>query len=130
MKNLSLAVFCFGLLISPFPGVAAPLPTKIGQCSNTTVKSVGTRLEDGQTHQPILDSGSAITFTNGGYQVSYDTVAAIQKSHPKDRVQLCLKSVPHPCPPKDNRGKVYQTLNLRTGQSWTLPDSEHSCGGA
>ena len=27
-------------------------------------------------------------------------------------------------------GKVYRTTNLRTRQSWTLPDSEHGCGGA
>ena len=30
----------------------------------------------------------------------------------------------------DNRGKIYTTTNLRTLDSWTLTDSEHSCGGA
>jgi hypothetical protein len=116
---------CFGSLAV----LAAPLPLRVGQCSNTTVKWVGTRLEDAN-HQPIPDSGSSIRFSNGGYQVSYDTLDAIAKSRPGDQVKLCLMSIPSPCPPGDNRGKIYQTLNLRTGKSWTLPDSQHFCGGA
>ena len=30
----------------------------------------------------------------------------------------------------DQRGRIYQARNLRTGGTWTLPDSQHSCGGA
>ena len=26
--------------------------------------------------------------------------------------------------------KVYRATNLRTGESWEAPDSQHSCGGA
>lgn len=39
-------------------------------------------------------------------------------------------SLPQHCPPGDNRGKIYTTTNMRTVKSWTLPDSEHRCGGA
>jgi hypothetical protein len=107
---------------------AAPLPKHVGQCSTTRIKDVETRLEDGNT--PILDSGSAVVFINDGYQVSYDTVSAITHSRAGDPVRMCLVTIPHPCPRGDDRGRIYKTTNLRTHRSWTLPDSEHSCGGA
>jgi len=110
--------------------VADPLPTTIGQCTNTTIKDVTSRLEDSTTHQWIPGSGSAVDFANGGYQVSYDTVAAIIKSRPGDPVKMCLVSIPRGCPPGDNRGRMYKTTNLRTHGVWTLPDAEHRCGGA
>ena len=110
--------------------VADPLPTTIGQCTNTTIKDVTSRLEDSTTHQWIPGSGSAVDFANGGYQVFYDTVAAIIKSRPGDPVKMCLVSIPRGCPPGDNRGRMYKTTNLRTHGVWTLPDAEHRCGGA
>jgi hypothetical protein len=109
---------------------ADPLPTQLGQCVSTTLKSVETRLVDGPTGKPIPGSGSAVHFDNGGYQVSYDTVAAIEQSRPGDPVRMCLVEVPPGCPKGDNRGWTYQTTNLRTHQSWTLPNAEHLCGGA
>jgi hypothetical protein len=47
-----------------------------------------------------------------------------------DKVKLCLVSLPEDCPPGDDRGKIYRATNLRTGESWEAPDSQHSCGGA
>jgi hypothetical protein len=41
-----------------------------------------------------------------------------------------LAADPLPCPPGDDRGRVYKTTNLRTRETWTLPDSQYSCGGA
>lgn len=125
---LSLATLA--LLASAGPAGADPLPTRIGQCSRTTIASIGTRLEDGATHRPIPGSGSAVNFANGGYQVSYDTVSAIDHSRRGDPVTMCLVSKPKDCPPGDNRGMTYKTTNLRTKGAWTLPDSEHMCGGA
>jgi hypothetical protein len=109
---------------------AGGLPTRVGACVATRVKTVETRLEDGITHQPVADSGSAIEFANGGYQVSYDTLPAITRSRPGDAIRLCLRSIPSGCPRGDDRGREYRATNLRTGQSWELPDSEHMCGGA
>jgi len=109
---------------------ADPLPTKVGQCTNTTIKDVTTRLQDGPTYKPIPGSGSAVDFANGGYQVSYDTIAAITQSRAGDPVTMCLVSLPKGCPPGDKRGITYKTTNLRTRGTWTLPDSEHMCGGA
>jgi hypothetical protein len=109
---------------------ADPLPTQVGQCTNTTIKDVTTRLQDGATNKPIPGSGSAVDFANGGYQVSYDTIATITQSRAGDPVTICLVSLPKGCPPGDKRGITYKTTNLRTHGSWTLPDSEHMCGGA
>ena len=102
---------------------ADPLPTEIGACSETTIADIGYRLGD-------PDSGSAISYANGGVQVSYDTIPEIHRSRVGDAVRLCLVSVPEDCPPDDDRGKVYSATNLRTGESWEAPDSQHSCGGA
>jgi hypothetical protein len=109
---------------------ADPLPTQVGQCANTTIKDVTTRLQDGSTNKPIPGSGSAVDFANGGYQVSYDTIDAISQSRAGDPVTMCLVSIPKGCPPGDKRGLTYKTTNLRTHGTWTLPDSEHMCGGA
>lgn len=112
------------------PAVAADLPTRVGQCVQTTVKSVETRLADGATNKPVPGSGSAISFANGGYQVSYEQLPTVDSSRPGDPARMCLVSVPKDCPPGDDRGREYQTTNLRTHQTWRLPDSEHACGGA
>ena len=114
----------------PHPRAIGRLPLRVGLCVETRVKSVETRLVDGSDNTAIADSGSAIHFANGGYQVSYETVRAIERSRPGDPVRMCLIEVPHPCPPGDARGRLYKTTNLRTHRSWVLRDSEHMCGGA
>ena len=102
---------------------AEALPTEVGACSETTIEEIGYRLGD-------PDSGSAISYANGGVQVSYDAIPEIHRSRVGDTVKLCLVSVPEDCPPGDDRGKIYRTTNLRTGETWEAPDSQHSCGGA
>lgn len=99
-------------------------PTAVGQCVQTTVQQIGTRLEN------TPGSGSAISYADGISQVSYDQVPGIDGSQAGDAVKLCLISLPQNCPPGDDRGKTYTATNLRTGQSWTEADSEHMCGGA
>ena len=111
------------------PAHAHGLPTRVGACAITRIEEVGTRLVDG-SNEPVPDSGSAVSFTNGGYQVSYDTVPAIVHSRKGDPVRMCLVSIPRGCPKGDNRGREYKTTNLRTHKTWRLPDSQHMCGGA
>lgn len=101
----------------------------VPQCATTAISQIGTRLIDGSGRN-IPDSGSAISYANGGVQVSYDTVPGIAHSRVGDKVYLCFVSIPRSCPPGDDRGKMYTAKNLRTGETWTLPDSQHSCGGA
>ena len=102
---------------------AASLPTDVGTCSETAIEEIGTRLG-------TSDSGSVVSFVNGGVQISYDPVPGIINSQVGDPVNVCLVFLPEDCPPGDDRGKIYRTTNLRTGESWELPDSQHSCGGA
>jgi hypothetical protein len=121
---------CLIALAAASPAVAEELPTRVGACVATTIESIETRLMDDSTHEPIPGSGSAVRFANGGYQVSYDTVPAIEKSKKGDKVRMCFVSRPIDCPKGDNRGKIYRTTNKRTHGTWMLPDAEHSCGGA
>jgi hypothetical protein len=99
-------------------------PQKVGDCVNTNVTQVGSRLEG------VPNSGSAILYADGLSQVSYDAVPGIDHSRPGDNVRLCLTSLPQNCPPGDDRGKVYSAANQRTGETWSASDSEHMCGGA
>lgn len=110
--------------------LADGLPKRVGQCRLTRVKNVETRLVDGVTNQPVLGSGSAIEFTNGGYQVSYQQDETVDNSRSGDLVRMCLIWIPKGCPRGDERGRIYRTTNLRTHGSWTLRDAEHMCGGA
>jgi len=102
----------------------------VAQCTTTTISQTGTRLMDGSTGRKVPGSGSAIFYANGGRQVSYDTVPGIEHSRVGDKVFLCFVSIPRSCPAGDDRGKMFTAKNLRTGATWTLPDSQHSCGGA
>lgn len=114
-------------------GAAAParnIPTRIGACAMTRVDSVHQRLDDGSSPQGLAGSGSAVDLANGVYGVSYDQVPAVNRSRRGDPVRVCLVSIPRHCPRGDDRGRAYRTTNLRTHQSWTLPDSQHMCGGA
>jgi hypothetical protein len=108
------------------PASADPLPKTEGQCAHTTIKTVGSRLDT------IPDGGDAVSYANGGYQVSYETIKGLKGAKAGDAVQLCLISVPDPdeCPPGDERGKIYRATDLRTHKTWEASDSEHNCGGA
>lgn len=115
----------------PLLAAAPPsaMPVRLGTCAFTTIKWVGTRLEDAD-HRPVAGSGSAVVLANGVYGVSYDRVPAVERSRLGDRVMTCLAKLPTHCPPGDRRGRWYLTGNLRTEEAWLLPDAEHMCGGA
>ncbi|MGD0024294.1 MAG: hypothetical protein ABSC37_06640 [Xanthobacteraceae bacterium] len=121
-RTIGLAVSLVAL--GALSAAATPLPRSVGQCSVTTIKQVESRL------QGMPNSGSAVSYDNGGYQVSYDIIPAMAASRPGDAVRLCLVSIPRNCPPGDARGRVYRATNLRSGGTWTAADAEHSCGGA
>jgi hypothetical protein len=89
------AIFTLSAFAPVSQGKADLLPTEIGACSETTISDIGYRLGD-------PDSGSAISYANGGAQVSYDTIPEIHHSR----------------------------VGGRTRESWEAPDSQHSCGGA
>jgi hypothetical protein len=101
-----------------------------GACVGTKIAKLEHRLQNGENGPMVPGSGSAVAFANGGYQVSYEEVDAVHHARNGDRVLMCLISIPHSCPPGDSRGRWYTTTDLRTMESWTMMDSEHSCGGA
>jgi len=111
------------------PTVGSP-PAVVGRCAFTTIRWVGQRLGDPETHRDVPDTGSSLTLVNGVMGVSYDQVPAVNRSRAGDPVMTCLARLPRHCPPGDRRGKWYATANLRTNEAWMLPDSEHQCGGA
>lgn len=115
------------------PGVAeAQMPTRIGTCVSTTITRIGTRFSDTLV-KPKGDGtgdGTSVDLKNGVYGISYAYIEAIGRSRVGDRVLTCLVALPTGCPKGDDRGKMYTTTNLRTLDSWTLPDSQHMCGGA
>ncbi len=103
-----------------------PLPTRLLTCGGSVITEIGPRLEGDAN----FSTGTTVFFKNRGTQVSYEKEPAIVKSRKGDHVLICLVFVPDHCPAGDDRGKMYTATNLRTLESWTLPDSEHSCGGA
>jgi hypothetical protein len=108
-------------------------PQGVGDCVRTAVTNVGTRLEapdEKGVMRAVPGSGSAISYANGIEGVSYDSVPGIDNSRVGDAIELCLASLPRNCPPGDSRGKTYTARNIRTGATWSVPDSEHMCGGA
>jgi len=110
---------------APPPETREP-PRKEGACASTRIEDFGGRLV-GDTD---FSTGTSVDFTNGGTQVDYEKNAAIIASRKGDAVLMCLTSIPKNCPPGDDRGRMYTVTNLRTQQSWSLPDSQHMCGGA
>jgi uncharacterized protein len=107
-----------------------PLPSAVGQCATTHIKTLTTRLGDDPLETAPPEGGSAATFTNGGGSVSYDREPGLASSKVGEPVEMCLISIPRDCPKDDDRGRVYYSLDLIAQGSWTLPDSEHLCGGA
>lgn len=101
--------------------------SRIGQCQATRIEDIGPRLQRVEGEPP---SGTSVIFANAVRQVDYGPVPAIWASRVGDRARVCLISLPRGCPPGDDRGRVYEATNLRTGARWRLPDSSHGCGGA
>lgn len=105
------------------------IPQKIGDCAMTHIARLTTRFG-----KPLKgaspDDGTAIGFANKGWQVSYGAVDGAYSAEVGDPVVMCLVSIPRDCPKGDDRGRVYYTLDARVGGTWSLPDSQHSCGGA
>ena len=113
----------------PNPRMAGTLPATVGACAQTVIAKISDRF-GGDINAPDGSAGSAVSYANGGYQVSYETVGALARSRIGDPVMMCLVSLPRNCPKGDERGRIYTTTNKRTGEAWSLPDSQHLCGGA
>jgi hypothetical protein len=94
--------------------MAQDLPTHEFTCVKTRIARLEHQLQSGSNGPFMPDSGSAVRFANGLYQISYDELDAVHESRVGDPVFICLVRLPQSCPPGDNRGRVYTTTNLRT----------------
>lgn len=112
----------------PEPLASGDIPTEVGECAKTVIAQITSRFQEDINADP--NDGSAVQFENGGVQISYEKEQALVDSRVGDPVMMCLVEIPQDCPPGDDRGRIYTTTNLRTGEAWSLPDSQHSCGGA
>lgn len=124
VRRMSYLLAVSALVALPAVARADDLPKTVGQCVETRISLLGPRLEG------VPDSGSAVKYENGTFGISYETVAPLRRARVGDPVKLCLVSIPEDCPPGDDRGREYKATDLRTHGRWTLPDSEHMCGGA
>lgn len=129
MKDILAILFAFVSFSAYAVSPNDPLPTTIFSCGRSVIADIGSRLEGDKN----FETGAHVTLKNSGFSVAYQedsTLPAIRKSKVGDHVLVCLVYIPKHCPPGDNRGKFYTITNLRTLESWTLPDSQHECGGA
>jgi len=117
-----------GALLLAVPALAQEsLPAQVGDCAETTIAEIGPRL---MMDDPNFESGVGVLYANGLSQVSYEPIQEVIASQVGDPVRMCLVFIPEDCPVGDDRGKVYDTTNLRTGGAWSMPDAQHECGGA
>ena len=103
------------------------LPAQVGECTETNIAEIGPRL---MMDDANFESGVGVSYTTGLGQVSYDRVQEVIDSQAGDPVRMCLVFVPENCPPGDDRDRIHDTTNLRTGGTWSMADAQHECGGA
>lgn len=103
------------------------IPVKLHQCVRTKIEAISDRFGGNDPK-----AGTAIRYTNGVIGISYDRVPKVFDSAAVgDVVLLCLVEK-GTCPeePEDDRARAYKATDRRTGVSWTLSASQHTCGGA
>ena len=122
VPRLSYLLAVSAVIAAPAVALADGLPEKVAECVETRISELGSRLKG------MPDSGSAVSYENGGYGVTQEIVVPLRRARVGDRVKLCLVSIPQDCPPGDDRGRQYRALDLRTHGRWILPDAEHMCG--
>jgi hypothetical protein len=128
---LALITLFGSLLTTSLSASTDRLPTRAGECRQSRIVQIATRWGETLTYdQEDSSSGSLVRFSNGGIQMTFFKVRELFRSRVRDRVRICLVKVLEDCPPGDDRGRSYRTTNLRTGESWTLPDDTRMCGGA
>lgn len=113
-------------------GTIKPGSERLGDCHATTIRRLGDGF-DGPLRAPDADGltqGVSVAFANRLFQTGRDDVPALRRARTGDAVSVCLVRLPRGCPRGDDRGKVYLTLDHRTGETWRLANAHHLCGGA
>ena len=100
---------------------------RIGACYVTRVNWIGNRFAEGR---PDRDAGTQLGFVNKLWLVDYGLVRPVARSRIGDPIRACVADLPKGCNAYDLRGIGYKVRNLRTGEIWTMGDSQHVCRGA
>jgi hypothetical protein len=138
--------------IGTCPSQAAPVPAKVGQCSNTFVKEVtsryGARLSEFGSEDSLLEltSGTSVylyrklrTQSTPGWGITSESSSvnladASSMFRPNDKVKLCLEYIPTDCDSRkrlgDHRGEIYYVSNYRNSSSLFGHLGRNGCGGA
>lgn len=146
----NLIALCIG--VGNGPSHAAPVPTKVGQCSNTFVKEVtsrfGARLSEFGSEDSLLDLTSGIslylyrklrTQSTPGWGITSESspvnlADTYSMFRPNDKVKLCLEYIPIDCDSRkrmgDRRGEIYYVSNYRNNASVFGHLGRNGCGGA
>src|SRR4051794_6056195 len=106
-KLMLVAGFCTALAL---PAVARPLteeedpptvPHRVGHCDVTRITAISGRLDPSR----FDSSGWTVSFADGLHVVSGLAVpGGVRLARVGDAARVCLVSIPHPCPARDERG--------------------------
>lgn len=126
LKNsfIALALLC----ATPALAQVKDLNLNEGKCESTLISKVGHRIEGNSEFSRT--SGSAVTFANGAFLVSYSESAVVRGSKVGDPVLLCTVSTQQGCPAGRPPSKTIVMVNLKTSRFWKADTSSHSCDGA
>lgn len=149
VKRIAALAFLFFLVNSNSPAFSASPPVRIGQCSNSYIKSISARFDAAEGQFGSEDS--ILEFTNGlgGLYLHKSWIkeddgavmsGAISLRGAKslfvqgDSVKVCLQYLPTDCPSRsrlgDTRGEVYHILNYKNSHYAYGHRGRNMCGGA
>lgn len=138
--------------IFPLAAVAAPPPTRVGQCSNTFVKEVTSRFgsqgDEFGTDQAIVELTNGLgvylyrklqKMTHPGWGISEESgpislAEAEQMYRANDKVKVCMEYIPENCDYRqrlgDRRGEIYFLSSYRNNATSFGHYGRNGCGGA
>jgi len=153
MRKIALCnLIALSIAAEQSPSQAAPVPVKIGQCSNTFVQEVtsrfGARLSEFGSEDSVLALTNGISLylyrklrsqttpswgiTSESSPVNLSDASSMHR--PNDKVKLCLEYIPIDCDYRkrlgDRRGEIYYISNYRNSESAFGHLGRNGCGGA
>ena len=153
MRKIALCnLIALSIAAEQSPSQAAPVPVKIGQCSNTFVQEAtsrfGARLSEFGSEDSVLALTNGISLylyrklrsqatpswgiTSESSPVNLSDASSMYR--PNDKVKLCLEYIPIDCDYRrrlgDRRGEIYYVSNYRNSESAFGHLGRNGCGGA
>jgi hypothetical protein len=132
--------------------IAAPPPTRVGQCSNTFIKKVssrfGAKTEEFGSDQSIVELTNGLgvylyrklqksTYPGWGLSPESEPIPRAEADgmfRPNDKVKLCMEYIPDDCDARtrlgDRRGEIYFLVNFRNNAEAFGQFGRNGCGGA